>query len=230
MKIEEKKTNIYFVADRSGSMYALASDVIGGFNSYVEDQKWLDGITKLTLVLFDDRYQEVYSDVDISKVPPLTKDVYYTGGMTALYDAVGKTLSTGIKKSGVNDLNILVVMTDGEENSSVEYNHASITAKIKDAQNSGWEIIFLGANMDAVKYATNMGIKSKNAATFNASSVGTMDAINTMSYATSAYRSVATGVASADMQAFACAAEDSKEHTLADRLERIRMGGLTDNR
>lgn len=197
--------NLYFVADRSGSMSSLAEEVIGGFNAYVEKQKEQPGNANLTYVQFDNEYQVVHKNVPIKDVPKLTKEVYWPRGMTSLYDAIGKTIAEGLISSDKGDLNILTIMTDGQENSSKEYQYQVVKDLIKRAQDEfGWEVIFMGANMDANQYAGNMGIKAKNIANFDASILGAQAAINTMSYATTAYRGFYSGTSTeVGMEVFA---------------------------
>jgi hypothetical protein len=193
-KGKAKTTNIYFVIDRSGSMQPMAAEAIGGFNTFVAEQQKLPGKANLTLVQFDNAYEIVHDAIDVKTVPVLTAEVYYPRGMTALYDAVGRTITKGIATSKEGEKNILVILTDGFENASQEYTHASLTVLMKKAQEElGWEVIFLGANMDAKHVAGGLGINLKNVATFDNSAKGAKDAITTMSFAASAYRSAAVG-------------------------------------
>lgn len=198
------KTNLYFVADRSGSMAAMAKEVIGGFNAFVKSQKKQPGEANLTYVQFDSEYEVIHDAVPISDVPKLTSEVYSARGMTALYDAVGKIITDGIAKSKPGDVNILNIITDGEENSSKTYTYEAVKALINLAQDKlGWEIVFLGANMDARSYGMNLGIKGKNIATFDASAAGATSAFNTMNFASTSYRGMSTGSAlTPDMEIF----------------------------
>ena len=85
-------TEIVAILDRSGSMGTLIAETIGGFNNFVEEQKKTDGKAILTLVQFDDQYQIDYEGVDVNDVKPLDEKTYVPRGMTALLDAVGKTI------------------------------------------------------------------------------------------------------------------------------------------
>lgn len=87
-------TELVFVLDRSGSMRRLAQDAISGFNGLIEKQRAEAGEARVTAVLFDDAYEMIYNNVDINEVPPLTDEVYYPRGVTALLDAVGKTIDS----------------------------------------------------------------------------------------------------------------------------------------
>ena len=194
VKGKQKNVNIYFVVDRSGSMSSMAAEAIGGFNTFVAEQQKLPGNANLTLVQFDNAYEVVHDAIPVNTVPVLTEQVYFPRGMTALYDAAGRTIANGIAKSKEGEKNIFVLLTDGQENASQEYNHASLTALMKKAQEElNWEVIFLGANMDAKHVAGGLGINLKNVASFDNSAKGAKDAITTMAFAATSYRSAAVG-------------------------------------
>lgn len=171
-------TEIIFLLDRSGSMAGLESDTIGGFNTLVEKQCKLEGKTMLTAALFDDKYELIWNGVDASKVK-LTGEEYYVRGTTALLDAVGKTildvgrrLSQTDKEKGTGNV-LFVITTDGMENASREFSVQKIKEMISHQEEKyGWEFIFIGANIDAVKEAGNVGINMESAYNFEASSVG----------------------------------------------------------
>lgn len=171
-------TEIIFLLDRSGSMAGLESDTIGGFNAFIEKQCKLEGETILTSVLFDDKYEVLWNGVDAKSVR-LTESKYYVRGTTALLDAVGKTiLDVGYRLSRpreeqVTDNVIVVITTDGMENASREFSYKKVKELIKYQQDKyNWEFIFMGANIDAVKEADNIGIVEQNAYNFEVSEKG----------------------------------------------------------
>jgi len=120
-------TEIVFILDRSGSMCSLVNDTIGGFNSFIEDQKQEDGEALLTTILFDDQYEILHNGVNIKTVKPMTTKEYSARGMTALLDAIGKTINTvGDRFNKLDEDNkpskvIFVITTDGQENQSKEF-------------------------------------------------------------------------------------------------------------
>ncbi|HBD92996.1 MAG TPA: hypothetical protein DC057_02360 [Spirochaetia bacterium] len=171
-------TEIVFILDRSGSMQSLVDDTIGGFNSFVENQKKLPGEAHLTTVLFDEMYEILHNGVNLKSINPLTRTEYYARGMTALLDAIGKTINTvGERLSDMNEKNrphkvIFVITTDGAENASKEFNQQQIKSMIEHQTNRyNWEFVFLGANMDAVSVGDSYGIT--RSATYSATSEGT---------------------------------------------------------
>jgi hypothetical protein len=153
----KKMAEIICILDRSGSMNHLADEVIGGFNSFVSEQKkhLINPDNRLTLVLFDDKYEVVYNRLPLYSVPKLTSDVYYTRGMTALNDAIGKSISN-VDKS--KNRVIVLIQTDGQENSSQEYKLDQIKRMIKDRESMGWEFNFVGAGLEAFQQGQAYGV------------------------------------------------------------------------
>lgn len=178
-----KKTNItelVYILDRSGSMSGLEADTIGGYNSMLKEQKSEPGTAFVTTVLFDDSYELLHDRVNIRELRPITGKEYFVRGSTALLDAVGKTISSiGNAQKHSNperraDKVMVVIITDGMENASSEYNYKKIMDMIeKQKSRFGWEFLFLGANIDAIATAAKFGISSDRAANYNADSKGT---------------------------------------------------------
>ena len=161
-------THVLFILDRSGSMYGLEEDTIGGFNSLIDKQKQSKEATDVSLVLFDDEIETIYSRIPLEQVQPLTKKEYFVRGATALLDAVGMSLNK------VCDRHVLcVIITDGMENASQEYNYAKVEKLIANKKETGWQFLFLGANIDAAKVAGNIGIDPEFASNYCADSKGT---------------------------------------------------------
>ncbi len=171
--MKEKLTEMVFILDRSGSMSGLESDTIGGFNSMLEKQKREPGKAYVTTVLFDSRYELLHDHLMIQEVDPMTQRQYYVRGCTALLDAIGKTIQkiVNIQKnagpSGKAEHVIFVITTDGLENASREYSCGRVKEMIEyQKEKYGWEFLFLGANMDAVKEAGHLGIQPDRAASY----------------------------------------------------------------
>lgn len=178
--MKNKKMELVFILDKSGSMSGLESDTIGGFNSLLEKQKNGKGDVFVTTVLFNDDYQLLHDHVSIHEVSPLTSDNYFVGGTTALLDAIGKTVHDLIslqkrrgRKHAAKKV-LIVIITDGLENSSREYSYRKIKELISTEQEKyGWEFLFLGANIDAAKVAGDVGIRKERATNYHADSKGT---------------------------------------------------------
>lgn len=197
--MKKNLTELVFILDRSGSMYGLEQDTIGGFNSMLTKQKSLDGECRITTVLFDHQYTLFHDRIDIQAVSPMTKKDYNVGGSTALLDAIGITIDKLIRvqrhtaESYRAQKVIFVIITDGEENSSRKYSYDQVKAKIEHEKEAyGWEFIFLGANMDAVKTAGQFGIHADRAAEYVPDAVGTTLNFEMMSNAVSEFRQCST--------------------------------------
>ena len=170
-------TEIVFILDRSGSMGGLENDTIGGFNGFVKKQAKL-GLTNLTTVLFDDKYEILHNGVDAG-IAFLTDREYFTRGTTALLDAVGKTINdVGKRLNETPETSkpgkvIFVITTDGMENASCEFNYNEVKEMIThQTEKYGWEFIFMGANIDAVAEGEKIGIAADRSVNFKADSKG----------------------------------------------------------
>ena len=159
--------DLVFVLDKSGSMYILTEDTIGGFNSLIEKQRQFNPSTRVSLVLFDTKYRVIYTRKPITEVEKLTSDVYYASGCTVLLDAVGTTINRLDRETSAKVL--FVISTDGLENSSREYTKKDIRNMI---ENHDWEFIFLGANIDSFAEAGGLGIPASHAANYDPSHDG----------------------------------------------------------
>lgn len=171
--MRENSTEMVFVLDRSGSMSGLAADTIGGFNELIEKQKKIEGDAYVTTVLFDHEYEVLHDHVALEEVAPLTDKEYFARGSTALLDAVGRTIdSVGARLAAAPEEErpehvVFVITTDGRENSSREYTAKQVREMVEHQQQKySWQFVFLGANMDAVSEARNLGISAKYAADF----------------------------------------------------------------
>ena len=192
----KKYIDIICILDRSGSMKSIINDAIGGYNSFLDEQKGEEGEARLTNILFDNEYQIKENKINIQNVPHFDNETYRPGGTTALYDAIGRTIDeriewlSGVPASERPEKTLCVILTDGEENASRKYSRDMIKAKISEMrQDFNWEFIFLAANQDATLSAEGMGISTSNSMNFSASAEGTRVAYANISKATKSYRS-----------------------------------------
>lgn len=173
-------TELVFILDRSGSMFSLIDDTIGGFNSMLEKQKKQDGEAFVSTVLFDDSSKVLHDRVSLDKVKQMTRDDYTVGGCTALVDAVGDAIHhignvhKYARQEDVPEHTVFVIITDGMENASHRYTAEELRRKIeRQREKYGWEFIFMGANIDAVQTAKHYGIREDRAVNYHADTVGT---------------------------------------------------------
>ena len=178
------------ILDRSGSMENLEKATIDGYNEFIKKQK-AEGPGKVTLAIFDDQYDLVYEQLSLKKVPKLKKDVYYARGMTALRDAIGRTI-TAVNERYKNgkrpDKTLVFIVTDGYENASTEFTQKQIKKMIKKRTKDGWEFFFMGANVDYFAVGRNHGISNSHIANYPYSKKGTMDVYSSASVAASRSR------------------------------------------
>jgi len=190
------KTLIVCILDRSGSMSSVIGDAIGGFNEFLKKQKKLDEDATMTVALFDDRYELLYNNVDLQKVKKLTRDEWSPRGMTALNDAIGKTINDvsseikKLKKSKRPDKILVAIVTDGYENASREFSGNDIKNLIKKKEKDDWQFVYLAADQDAFDVGTSLGMTGGNTFTYTNTSAGNAAMFNTLSSATKLYRSV----------------------------------------
>ena len=178
---DSQRTLIAVLLDRSGSMESIKSDTEGGFNAFIGEQRTGPGQATVTLAQFDTEYEVVYSNRPIADVPQLTLQ---PRGRTALLDGVGRLITdVGAELAALPEAErpghvIVLVMTDGYENSSVEWTGRAVNTAIKrqEAQYS-WDFVFLGANIDAVTVGQELGFAADKSLTYAASGPGVASAM-----------------------------------------------------
>lgn len=175
------KTAIISVLDRSGSMMSSISDVIGGFNTLVEQQRDVEGECELTTVIFDNEIEFIHENTPLGEVKPLTSKTFYARGSTALNDALMQAINragahfASLDEADRPDKIIVFVSTDGYENSSQEFRDRSLVAEKIAHQREvySWEFIFTGADVSAEQEAGSLNIDVGNTLNYAKSAVGT---------------------------------------------------------
>lgn len=171
--MKKNLTELVFILDRSGSMSGLEDDTIGGFNSFIEKQKDIDGKCLVSTVLFNNHSKVIYDRVSLDEISKMTRNDYVPGGSTALIDAMGdaihhiKNVHKYIRKEDIPDNTVFVIITDGQENDSHKYSSDEVKTMVSKQKEVGWEFIFLGANIDAVETAKQYGIDEKRSVRFH---------------------------------------------------------------
>lgn len=209
-------TEIVFIMDKSGSMSGLEKDTIGGYNSMLEQQRKEQGEVIISTVLFDNGTQVIHDRLDISKVKNMTKKDYVVGGCTALLDALGgaihhiNSVQKALPEGERPEKTMFVITTDGMENSSHTYNYEKVKKMVqKKQEKKNWEFLFLGANMDAISAANDIGIRAERASTYHCDARGT--AVNFM-----ALSKAITNFRKADAKCVGAALENWDEEVVAD--------------
>lgn len=165
----KKMLDVVFILDKSGSMSGSEDSTISSFNEYLEKEKKKNYKTRITAILFSDDYSYLYKGADVSKVSPLTRDDYFVGGCTALYDTIGSSIN--YIDSCDTDKVLFIIITDGYENASKEFDKEKIRKMIKN--HSNYEFVYIGADIDSYSSGGSIGIKSDNIANFKKDRKGT---------------------------------------------------------
>ena len=168
------RSHITVLLDRTGSMASIRDDVIGGFNSFLSEQQAAPEPGTLTLVQFDsqDPYEVLHVFAPLHLVHPLDTSSYVPRASTPLYDALGRAITdldarlAAIPEALRPDRLLFVVVTDGHENASREFNSAQVSRMIQARQEAGWEFIFLSADLSAFEDAQSMGMRAEAALLF----------------------------------------------------------------
>jgi len=191
-------THIMVILDRSGSMASIRDDTVGGFNTFVKDQKAEPGTATLTFVQFDslEPFEVVHRFKALQEFPDLGYDDYSPRGSTPLLDALGMGINqleadiVGLKEEDRPSRVVVAIVTDGQENASLEFKKDQIETMIKaKTEKDAWEFAFLSADLAAIKDAGDLGILSAKQLYYKKMGGGSKVAWNALSAEVAHYRS-----------------------------------------
>jgi uncharacterized protein YegL len=184
--------HVAFVLDRSGSMGHLAEAVVSGVDEFVSELRRDEGDTLFSLTAFDTRFEHVHVAVPLADIPSLGDTGYHPGGMTALFDAVAHTIVTTderLKAQGRDDEKVMVVvMTDGLENSSTDYTARTLKDLIRAYDGRpNWTFVYLGAAhaslAEAQDAAATLSFERGNAMRWEAEDAAVRKSMSSLAYA-----------------------------------------------
>ncbi len=165
---KEDALHSYILLDRTGSMSSIWEEALGSVNAYaksvaVEEEGGPDTLrTHVTLAVFDAQeglqFDVLRRKVDADSWTPVTNDEASPRGMTPLFDAIGKIVT--VAEEDAPDKAVLVIMTDGRENASREFNKKQAKAALDRARARGWEVVFLGAEFASFADADAVGVSN----------------------------------------------------------------------
>lgn len=167
---------VYLVLDRSGSMAPIQGATIEGVNHFIRETAAADESALFSMIQFDHTIKRALKAVPITTVKPLNGRSYTIGGNTALLDAVGGAIYDVDQMESRPEKVVIVVMTDGMENSSREYTREAVKELISKRETEDeWQFLFLGANINAFAEAGAIGMTapSTSSATFSHDNAGT---------------------------------------------------------
>lgn len=188
--------NLSVVLDRSGSMREIASDMIGGFRAFIEEQREAEGDVRISLVQFDsqDPFEVLVDGEDLSSTR-LDAGKYVPRALTPLLDAVGRMIARidadiaeRSQLGQPEEDQVVLVITDGLENASKEYTLASIKGLIEARKAAGWTFVFLGADQDSFLEGERLGFSEKNRRDWVKTKAGTEEMWDGVSKSTLNYR------------------------------------------
>lgn len=167
-----KKVFNLIIVDESGSMSIIEKQALAGMNETLDTVKKMQQLhpdmeQSVTLVTFDSSHTHFHFDntaaVDIR---PLRPDEYNPGGATPLYDAIGRAVYKLFAQTGADDNVLVTIITDGEENSSVEFTLKMVKQLIEKLKHQGWTFTLIGTdNLDVEGMAESMAISAHMAFT-----------------------------------------------------------------
>lgn len=194
--MKQDYTHITVILDRTGSMQDIRDDIIGGFNTFLEQQQQQAGTATMTLVQFDskDPYEVIYSFRSIKEISPLTSKTYIPRASTNLFDAIGhgiidlETQLSRLKAEEYPSKILFVIVTDGKENASTKFSRQQVNKMIEQKKEEGWEFLFLSSDIEAIEDAKSVGVDQKSVMAFQKDQEGTQLAWARLSDYTSLYR------------------------------------------
>jgi uncharacterized protein YegL len=183
--MKNKKTIYQFILDKSGSMASCADATIKGFNAQLDiirslknefpDQEYL-----VSLTTFNGGIDHLFRDAPADFVPTLNAMNFQPNGSTSLLDAIGFSINK-INEAHQDDIQndeasvVVVILTDGQENTSRYYTYHQIAAMIRHLEGSGkWSFSFIGADIDAFHTSQMLSIKQENVMAFDKKDINQM--------------------------------------------------------
>jgi len=108
-------------------------------------------------------------------------------GNTALNDAICMTLDKLFETYGVDDTVLIKIFTDGEENDSRYFNNKNVKAKIRQAEELGWTVVFFGLKQDVKRAINTYGIDESNTKSYDGTGKGVTETFTASSLANTTY-------------------------------------------
>ena len=179
--------------DRSGSMMTIADDIVDGFNRLLAQQRQQPGEVIVSLAQFDSEepFELLIDRVPLREVTDMDRMWFQPRGSTPLFDGIGRLIShIDASPTGQSDLfdHVVVIVTDGEENSSTEFSRSQVFDLIEKKGEDGWVFIYLGSEPQSYADADAVAVSRANARRWDKSAYGTRDMMDKMSQSLSSHR------------------------------------------
>jgi uncharacterized protein YegL len=162
--MKENFVHVCAIIDESGSMYSSREDVVGGFQKMIDEQKEeKDGTCAISLFRFATTVKKDFIGKDVNEIEKID---YTPSGLTAMNDGIGIAITeigkwlADMDEKDRPSKNIIVIMTDGAENNSQEYDFNSISNMIKHQEEKyNWTFIYMGTDITKTDDVKKLGIK-----------------------------------------------------------------------
>ncbi len=191
--MKKSKAEVIVILDRSGSMATIKSDVEGGFKTFIDKQKKEPGECFVSLYQFDTEYEAVFENQNIQDLGKMKLE---PRGGTALLDAIGRTINKvgerlrETKEKDRPEAVILLIMTDGQENSSREFTKSKIKQMVEHQRTKyNWHFVFVGSNQDAILTGADYGFIGESSLSFANTKKGVLNTYSNLSKSVASMRS-----------------------------------------
>jgi hypothetical protein len=181
--MKTQRTIYHLIVDRSGSMSDCIDATINGYNEQLNrirsmQDEFPEQDIRVGLTMFNTTIDMQAVAQDLMNATRLSRQNYIPNGGTALYDAIGQTAlhleEAYARPSDLPSTFVVVVLTDGYENSSRLFNLQQIRTLIQRLEGTEkWTFSFIGATLDAVEVAEQMSIRANNSFSFEKQSMET---------------------------------------------------------
>lgn len=180
-----KRTYYQLILDRSGSMSSCIEQTVEGVNNQIHRikevaEKFPEQELFTSLTLFNHDVVQVWNRKTIEELKELSYSDYRPDGTTSLLDAIGfsiKSLQDSIGKEVAQNLAsvVVVIITDGYENSSTTYQLNQINKIIDELEKSGkWTFSYIGTTIDTYEVASTLSIKRGNTMLYDLNETSSM--------------------------------------------------------
>ena len=180
------QTQVYLLLDMTGSMQSKKQETIDACNEYIQglqaDPHTSDFVFSLGVFNSNIGLERVVTQQPIQKVQILSQEQYQPAAGTPLFDAIaGAAKDLDTWQGPV----LLIIQTDGEENCSHNAKRDDIIKLVADKTKAGWQFVYLGCDLDAMKAGAALGIAAGSTMSYaGGQTVGTMRRVSS---GTSAY-------------------------------------------
>lgn len=203
------------ILDESGSMRSFKNDTLGSLRGFFNEQRNISKssspfvVTTFNTTCTNKFRGTLSSELDID---------YNPTGQTALYDAIGMTINevqNQLCKLETRPADVyIIILTDGEENSSTKYSQQLIKDLIEKQKLQSWKFIYLGANQDAFTAGGVIGITKDSCMNYAQNSYATKNTFNALS----------SGIQRQKMADFSNGLRNSVAFTTTERVESNSQG------